>query len=881
METTNFGLKLYCRIYINLVVTLCIIFLIPNKLLPNKTTGIIKDDFLINDDTTGTSSQKSPHVSANSSNEFIICWEDWRSGFGEIFLQRFDSLGNKVDTNLAILSKFYSLPNTILFDNNAFMVFCYKNDKMYYQSFNSANIAISPLNNIADTLYGNQINLKAARDKNGNYAAVWEDTRLSNENIYLQLWDSTNTKIGNNIRVDIDSDSTRHNFLPNLTYSENGDFIVIWLSYDFNSDNIYLQYQQFNRNGNFINNNQNIFSIYDINHSSPSLAINKLGQCMIVYTAGLYDIYAQCFDINGIIIFPEVKINSIPGDNFNPKITLLNQTNFLVGWENMGFQQGDIYCQQVTSSGNLIGTNIKVNGDSGSWEHSELSISKNMNDGCILTWYDDRNSENNIYSQKIDSTQNFIGTNQKVNDDVGANSQQNPTIAMNENGEIVFAWQDGRNRQTATDIYIQKVNENGQTIGNNFKANDDSSMSFSQIFPEISIDSVGNFACVWQDKRNYDNNIYGQWYNQQCNMLGNNVLISDNTTWTTNYYPRIEMNLLGQSVITWFTLGSGYYRIYDNLGYPISSQLSTFSGMYPDAGVCSDGRFAITWMSNSDIYMQRYSANGNTIGGTFGLIDDITSSSQYASRNAMNSNGNAIAVWIDERNGYQEVWAQYYDINGIIIGNNFKVSNQSNSGVPYTPKVSINENGESIVVWSNALQNYRYAIYGQKIDSLGNLIGTNILLIDTVGNNYLNRPYVACNNQQIAITWQDNRRRKGLDIYAKIFTWDWEGIVNSSHANNRFPSDFELKNNYPNPFNSHTNINFILAKPSSISLIVYNLLGKKIKTIISGNVQSGKHSVNWSGLNDANEVVSSGVYFYRLEVPMNGQSKTKKMLLIK
>jgi subtilisin family serine protease len=88
------------------------------------------------------------------------------------------------------------------------------------------------------------------------------------------------------------------------------------------------------------------------------------------------------------------------------------------------------------------------------------------------------------------------------------------------------------------------------------------------------------------------------------------------------------------------------------------------------------------------------------------------------------------------------------------------------------------------------------------------------------------------------------------------------------------PEKFILKQNYPNPFNPATTINYSIAKRGLVQLKIYDVLGKKIITLVNKIQKSGKYSVDFN----ANEL-SSGVYFYKLQ--WNNFSVTKKMILLK
>lgn len=96
---------------------------------------------------------------------------------------------------------------------------------------------------------------------------------------------------------------------------------------------------------------------------------------------------------------------------------------------------------------------------------------------------------------------------------------------------------------------------------------------------------------------------------------------------------------------------------------------------------------------------------------------------------------------------------------------------------------------------------------------------------------------------------------------------------------NAVPTAYNLSQNYPNPFNPSTSIRYALPENAKVTLTIYNVLGKKVKTLVSGDRAAGYHSVVWDGKNAAGQVVSSGVYVYRLEAGSFVQNR--KMVLVK
>ena len=103
--------------------------------------------------------------------------------------------------------------------------------------------------------------------------------------------------------------------------------------------------------------------------------------------------------------------------------------------------------------------------------------------------------------------------------------------------------------------------------------------------------------------------------------------------------------------------------------------------------------------------------------------------------------------------------------------------------------------------------------------------------------------------------------------------------MNLSPADLSVPETFNLSQNYPNPFNAETQISF-RTEGGDVKLEVYNLTGAVVKTLVDGSVDAGNHSIIWDGDDESNKPVSSGVYYYQLQVG-NEIIVTEKCLLLK
>jgi len=123
---------------------------------------------------------------------------------------------------------------------------------------------------------------------------------------------------------------------------------------------------------------------------------------------------------------------------------------------------------------------------------------------------------------------------------------------------------------------------------------------------------------------------------------------------------------------------------------------------------------------------------------------------------------------------------------------------------------------------------------------------------------------------------QDENHR--LTLFNNI--WNWFG-GNLAGIDNRDKTvyKYHLSQNYPNPFNPVTNIRYQLPEITDVKLVVYNMIGQKIKTLVNGQKDIGYYNVQWDGLNDNGYQVATGIYIYRFEA--GEYIKSQKMILMK
>lgn len=103
--------------------------------------------------------------------------------------------------------------------------------------------------------------------------------------------------------------------------------------------------------------------------------------------------------------------------------------------------------------------------------------------------------------------------------------------------------------------------------------------------------------------------------------------------------------------------------------------------------------------------------------------------------------------------------------------------------------------------------------------------------------------------------------------------------ITNSKLETVLPTEYSLGQNQPNPFNPSTDISFSLPIAGQVKLVVYNILGAEVATLVDEVRSAGVHRVSWNGTNSSGQQVASGIYLYRLTA--GDFAATKKMLLLK
>ena len=210
----------------------------------------------------------------------------------------------------------------------------------------------------------------------------------------------------------------------------------------------------------------------------------------------------------------------------------------------------------------------------------------------------------------------------------------------------------------------------------------------------------------------------------------------------------------------------------------------------------------------------------------------------------------------------------------------------------YGPQLEIKQSGKilDIVLSDDVASAQVLVLYDQtklEIENNTDQLDQNILLLKNhykeEGNLLIEKAFLT-ENQEKHIFLETNSIDRD-DSYISIqyiFLDKNNNIIAQGFVSQKvfaIPDEFALHQNFPNPFNPVTTILYDLPQESYVYLVIYDILGREVKTLFNSKEEAGYKSIRWDGRNNFGQKVSAGMYFYRIET--SGYVKANKMILLK
>jgi predicted lipoprotein with Yx(FWY)xxD motif len=409
--------------------------------------------------------------------------------------------------------------------------------------------------------------------------------------------------------------------------------------------------------------------------------------------------------------------------------------------------------------------------------------------GAIITWYDARRDNGDIYAQRVNAAGVPLWTVNGVALCTAASNQWFPTVVSDGAGGAIVTWQDPRNGLD-TDIYAQRVDEAGVPQWTIDGVPLCTATSY-QTDPTIATDGAGGAIITWYDFRSGNDDIYAQ----RVNSAGVPQWTTDGVALCTaieaQQLPRIAADGAGGSIVTWLDNRNLHIELYaqkvNATGTPQWTAdgvaLCTMMGSL-DYTIVADGAGGaiVAWRdarsgTNHDIYVQRVNAAGVPQWTTDGAPLCTATGNQWFPRLAADGSGGATVAWQDYRSGSSyDIYAQRVSAAGAPqwTANGIPICTAANS--QESPTIVGDGLGGVIVVWQDYRGGSSYDIYAQKVNAAGTpQWPADGMPLCTAANSQASPTIVSDGSGGAVATWRDSRS-SNYDIYAqRIDQWGYLG----------------------------------------------------------------------------------------------------------
>jgi len=377
---------------------------------------------------------------------------------------------------------------------------------------------------------------------------------------------------------------------PSMAICPDGSYIFTWRDKRQNDNpRIYAQKYDANRIKQW---NPDLALTTANNQNNPDVAVDKDCYIYVVWNDdrnGNQDIYFSKINSSGNQEWGEgkkVDTQAESADQTIPQIIINASSTFeYIIWQDSRNDVNDIYAQKFTPAGNGVWASEKrINTDATTATQGMPKIQIDTmiiegNENLYFAWYDNRNSNNDIFSQKYNQDGNNVWANDtRINTDATTTEQMNPDFVISNDNYLYYTWQDARFGNY--DIFSQKYDTNGAKIwANDVRINSDIGES-SQDVPAIIEDNSNNFYIVWEDNRYGNSDIFMQKIDSDGNKLIEFDTRINQTNSNEQGNPDIFINKNGFLTVTWQDNNGGNLDIKAAV-YNIDPQIITNIGNVP------------------------------------------------------------------------------------------------------------------------------------------------------------------------------------------------------------------------------------------------------------------------------------------------------------
>ena len=356
------------------------------------------------------------------------------------------------------------------------------------------------------------------------------------------------------------------------------------------------------------------------------------------------------------------------------------------------------------------------------------SVAMDADGDFVVVWRGDGSSGTDtdwsIQGQRFASDGSFAGDEFQVNT-YTTYRQRFPQAAMDANGNFVVVWESAESTDIlGYNIRGQRYSSDGSPVAGEFQVN--TYTTYNQDNPSIAMEPDGNFIVVWRGASSGgtdpEQSIQGQRYASDGSTVSRNFQINTYTT-SAQAFPDIAFGDDGDFIVVWASYGSGgddsdgfsiQGRRFASNGAPVGedfqiNSLTLFHQIDPAVAFGDDDDFVVVWRGWADgsygsIQGQRFASDGSFVGGEF-QVNTYTTYTQWSPEVAVRPGGDFLVVWTSEGSNGPDtssgsIQLQYYAADGSPVGGETLVNTVTGGGQSW-PSIALDPDGDFVIAWGS------------------------------------------------------------------------------------------------------------------------------------------------------------------------------------
>jgi hypothetical protein len=725
------------------------------------------------------------------------------------------------------------------------------------------------------------------KDGNGNYYVVWQSLNQvatnSKSDIYLQMFNSSNTKIGGEVLIN--STVTNNQEKSVIATNSNGKCIVAWSSYS-DLQSIYdIRARILNQNS--PQGNEILVNTTTLNtQSNPSVAIRSSGEFVIAWDSWNQDggdrgVYAQRFDATGNKNGTEFRANTtLAYSQAKPRVKYFSDGKFVIIWESFK-QDGSgygMYGRIFNSDGTANTNEFQINTFTTDYQwYGDVEVFND--DSFIVVWcsWEQDGDDGGIYVQRFNSAGIKAGNEVRINKTT-AQYQWLPKIKKLSGRNAAVVWSSWKQDGSREGIVTAFIDENNQRY--TFETVVNSYVNSFQWEPDFIVTTDNEILAVWASWEQFGNDydivakrikpekpqgVINPSYNSHPSGTTTAKIITnvvDSTAFTGHTY-RVSFTVPGSSDTVYAKIDDQNNSQTKIQNFPINKGLNTFylTPTFDGAAVEFLPQFKLELDAN--VYFV------NNSGSNLIYTYVIPTSGQK-----LLAPIDVALIW-----GSTDTLATGQYVAPLDTA--LSTTGQKNVIVPFLARnIKTNSRLTILVKELASTKNFKWdpkedIVFITPPPYQINPFNTHAQINSNVPSGALVLPNIGDTNFVFT-----KRPISPTDTF--YFTTNRSYIIADIVNENILPERFELFQNYPNPFNPITTIRYAIPllrgneKGVFSTLKIYDILGREIALLVNEELSPGTYNVSF---NTQQYRMASGVYFYSLEAGEFIQ--TRKMVLLK